>query len=162
MPDAVAAPPLLQRRKVGAPPFVPTAEQRKIIAALASFGISQEAMCELLKRDGVPCATPNTLRRAFRAELKHGREMMIAALGARMFNLATSDKDRAFSAMCFLLRTFSGPAWRVADARADEAPPADDAGDVVRFYLPDNHRREPAEEDTAPVIEGEVDGEDAA
>jgi hypothetical protein len=159
MPDTLAALPLPQRRRKGPPPFVPTSEQRRVIAALAGFGISQPAMCELLRREGAHCVNAQTLRKAFRDELKHGKELMIAALGVRMYDIAMSDRPQAFNALAFLLRTHGGAAWRAADPHRDEEmPPAPEGNaDNVHFYMPPNHRDEPeAGEEDGPVIEGEA------
>jgi hypothetical protein len=155
MPEAVAlpAPDPEPRRKRGHPPFIPTPEQRQVIAALAAFGISQKAMVELLRREGVPCVSDKTLVKAFRDELKHGRELMISALGTRMYDIAMSDRPNAYNALCFLLRTFGGPAWRVADAK-DEVPPPPETGVAMIFPRPEMTR---AEEPTPPTIEAEAD-----
>jgi hypothetical protein len=162
MPDAIAVPRPKRRTK---PPYVPSEAHRQVISMLASVNISQEAMAALLKANGAGCSVP-TLKKAFKQELALGRELAVAKLAGRMFSLAMSDKPQAFSALAFLLRTIGGPEWRRADPRGDEAPPAAD-GDAdtgnpnVHFYLPSNGRDRPAEDDP-PVIEGEVDAEDAA
>jgi hypothetical protein len=133
MPEVAAlpAPDSRPRRKRGGQPFEPTPELRRLIAALATFGISQQAMTELLRRDGVPCVHVRTLARAFREELKIGRELMISALGTRMYDIAMSNHPSAFGATAFLLRTFGGPAWRVADNKDEAPPPPDNAGAMI-------------------------------
>jgi hypothetical protein len=137
-------------------PFVPTPEQRRLVTLLGSIGISQPTMRKLLAVNGPSCSIP-TLRKAFRDELRSGREMMIAQLGARMYQIAMSDKPQAFSALCFLLRTFGGEQWRVADARRDEDAPPSDGETNVHFYLPPNYRNEPEpDDDDPPTIEAET------
>jgi hypothetical protein len=159
-PEAVAISPTPERprRRPGHPTYVPTEAHRQVISMLASVNISLPVMAALLTANGAPCSVP-TLRKAFREELKHGRELAVAKLAGRMFALAMSDKPSAFGACAFLLRTIGGPAWRVADERRDEDAPAGvgDVGEVVHFYLPPNYRNEPeAGEEDGPVIEGEA------
>jgi hypothetical protein len=145
MPGAVALPtpePLTPRRKRGPAPYTPTPEIRKLITVLAGFGISQPAMVEVLKREGLPCTAVTTLRRSFRTELKLGKEMLITSLGLKLYEHAMSDKPTAYNALVFLLKTVGGQAWRTAETKTDEVPrPADSEDKRVHIYIPDNGRQ---------------------
>jgi hypothetical protein len=144
MPEAAAIPlpaPERRRRRGGQAPFVPTKEQRDAVAIMAALGASQPTMIALLCRNGGMCKDLKTLRKAFREELKQGREHLVTALGSKMVSWATGDGPHAFSACAFLLRTLGGWQWRLPkgddsdlpDGRTSELP-----GKIV--ILPDNRR----------------------
>jgi len=121
-----AANPLLApsrpRRRGGTPLFVPLQEQRDLVAVMSALGASEPVMLEILRRNNrnnVPCRSRMTLRKAFRAELKQGKENLITTLGLRMVRLATTDGPHSFSACAFLLRTWGGPQWRLPKGQSD-------------------------------------------
>jgi hypothetical protein len=132
---------------------------RKLITVLAGFGISQQAMVAVLKREVLPCTAVTTLRRSFRTELKLGKEMLITSLGQKLYEHAMSDKPTAYNALVFLLKTFGGQAWRLAETKSDEASPASAYLEVVHFFMPPNSRDapEPMDSDDGRVIEGSAE-----
>jgi hypothetical protein len=162
MPEAAAIllPAPERRRRGGQAPFVPTKEARDAVAIMAALGASEQVMLAILRRNDVPCRSPNTLRKHFREELKQGREHLVTALGLKMVSWATGDGPHAFSACAFLLRTLGGWQWRVPkDQEVDDLRGANVAAvNNVRFYLPSNGREntlgtkaEPVSTETAPV-----------
>src|SRR6516165_10350003 len=107
MPAAVPLPAPERPYRQGGyqPPFVPTKEARDAVAIMAALGASQPTMIAVLGRNGVICKDRKTLRKAFREELRQGRENLITTLGLRMVRMATNDGPHSFQACAFLLRT---------------------------------------------------------
>jgi hypothetical protein len=108
----------------------------------------------------VRCTSITTLRRAFKAELAFGRELVTISLGMRLYNLATHDGPHSFSACCFLLCTFGGPQWRLPKDTDDPRVPAtDEADNNVVIYLPENHRDHIPDENMVepPTIDAQVE-----
>jgi hypothetical protein len=164
-------------RGIKAPTFQPTPEQRCTVEMLAAFGISHNAICNELVRQGVPCRSHSTLTKKFRAELTHGRERLIASLGQRVLAIAMSDKPNALTAAQYLLSRLGGEQWRLPkDGEADAAGaepnqrrvidtdgvPVEMVNNVI-FRMPPNGRDKPDEADVeetkdGPVIEGRAEG----
>lgn len=99
--------------------FQPTEEERKLVLALASYGIPQEAMCLLIKRPvgkaGVlkPISGP-TLRKHFRAELDEGEPSVIAKVADALVKTALDRKHPGHVvAARFFLKARAG--WRETD-----------------------------------------------
>jgi hypothetical protein len=111
---------------------------------MVTVGASETVMLEILQRNGVNIRHPRTLRRAFKEELKQGREHLIASLGMKMLRHAMGDGPHSFSALAFLLRTMGGPQWRVPkdedeDQAAAAASATNDTPTVI--ILPANGRQ---------------------
>jgi hypothetical protein len=125
------------------------------VGILAGCGASEYAILNVLQRQGVACNSRHALCRAFKEELRHGRETMVAALSMRLYHLATTDGPHSFQALAFLLRSRGGPAWRVPKGEdGDPRVPADEDNSVV-IYLPSNGRDPPP--DAGTEIEGEAE-----
>jgi hypothetical protein len=143
--EALPAPDQPRRARIGAPPFVPTQEARNVVSIMAALGASHDVMLQILARNGVPCRSRTTLRKAFREELKQAHENLITTLGLRMVHMATTDGPHSFSACAFLLRSRGGPAWRIpkgqsdADLHAAAAAGMDGVNDV-QIVIPHNFR----------------------
>jgi hypothetical protein len=67
--------------------FKPTAEQKRLVKVLSSFGIRQE---DIATRVGL--RSPKTLRKHFRKELDLGRIEADIRVGKTLYQLATSGK----------------------------------------------------------------------
>jgi hypothetical protein len=89
------------------------------------------------------------LNRAFKQELRHGRETMIAVLSMRLYHLATTDGPHSFQALAFLLRSRGGEAWRAKVEDDDPRVPTDEVDNNVVIYLPENRR------DNGPTIDAD-------
>lgn len=103
----------------GRPPFEPTAEERKLVLALASYGIPQPHMCLLVKRpkgksgELKPISEP-TLRKHFRAELDEGEPSVIAKVADSLVKTALDRKHPGHVvAARFFLKARAG--WRETD-----------------------------------------------
>ena len=103
----------------GRPPFQPTAEERQLVNALASYGIPQSAMVFLIKRpkgkDGelAPISIP-TLTKHFRRELDEGEPAMIARVADALVKTALDRKHPGHVvAARFVLKARAG--WRETD-----------------------------------------------
>jgi hypothetical protein len=99
--------------------FVPTDEQRAIVELLTAFGVSRQAICTELVRNGVPCRSVTTLQKRFKREIEQGTDRLAITLGRRLMSLALGDGPHAFAATTFLLRTRCGVAWRDPKELAD-------------------------------------------
>jgi hypothetical protein len=111
-----------RRRRLGLT-FEPTDEQRYMVELLSAFGIPERAICAELMRQGVQCASDNTLRRKFRAELTNGRDRLVATLGQRVLAIAMSNQTNNLTACQYLLHRIGGPMWREPkEDIADEVP----------------------------------------
>lgn len=103
----------------GRPPFVATDEERKLVLALAAYGIPQEAMVLLIKRprgkagELKPISVP-TLVKHFRTELDEGEPSVIAKVADSLVKTAL---DRTHPghvvAARFFLKARAG--WRETD-----------------------------------------------
>ena len=103
----------------GRKPFEPTADERKLVLALASYGIPQPAMCLLIKRpkgkaqELKPISEP-TLRKHFRAELDEGEPSVIAKVADALVKTALDRKHPGHVvAARFFLKARAG--WRETD-----------------------------------------------
>jgi hypothetical protein len=102
-----------EKRGRGQPPFEPTDSQRQLVRVLVSNGNGMGVIAQLIGRD------PKTIRRAFRDELRNGREFVVAQMGAALVRAGMGGN---VFALRYWLATHGGPEWResrhieVADA----------------------------------------------
>jgi hypothetical protein len=82
--------------------FEPTEEQRRLVRAMAGFGIRQDDIAAHLEID------PKTLRKHFRRELDRGTVEANAKVAQSLFNMATSGNNVA--AAIFWMKARAG--WR--------------------------------------------------
>jgi hypothetical protein len=119
---------------MGRPAYKPEPWARQLVETLTAVGASQPAICRELARLGQPCASPQTLAKAFTQELAHGRERRVINYGLRMHALAMSDGPGAFPALKFMLGVLGGKQWRAPkDLGEDEPPPGHATGEVVHI-----------------------------
>lgn len=98
----------MAKSKGGRPAWRPTAKERETVKALTSYGISQEAICAVLK------VTRITLTKHCKHELACGVAEANAAVAASMFRMATkAPYSVRFSAAKFWLAARAG--WRDVD-----------------------------------------------
>jgi hypothetical protein len=83
-------------------PFEPTEEQRRLVRAMAGFGIRQDDIAAHLEID------PKTLRKHFRRELDRGTVEANAKVAQSLFNMTTQGNDVA--AAIFWMKARAG--WR--------------------------------------------------
>lgn len=103
----------------GRPPFEATEEERKLVMALAGYGIPQEAMVLLIKRprgkggELRPISIP-TLVKHFRSELDEGEPSVIAKVADSLVKTALDRKHPGHVvAARFFLKARAG--WRETD-----------------------------------------------
>ncbi len=91
------------RSNRGKPPFKPTREQRKMVEAMAGFGISQEEIAACIG-DGI---SVTTLVKYFRQELNTATAKMVAQVGAGLFQAALKARTdpRYQTSAIFFLKT---------------------------------------------------------
>ena len=82
--------------------FVPTAEQRRIVKAMAGFGVPHEGIAVMLDIDA------KTLRKHFHPELERGSVEATAQVAQSLFQMATQGKNVA--AAIFWMKARAG--WR--------------------------------------------------
>jgi hypothetical protein len=80
----------MSEQLIGRLPFVPTEEQRHLVGALAGLGVPQPVICSLI---GI--GSHHMLRRAFKDELAHAREKLIAAMGVTLVRQALGGNVQA-------------------------------------------------------------------
>jgi hypothetical protein len=103
----------------GRPPFEATDEERKLVLALASYGIPQPMMCLLITRPRGKAGTPTpisepTLRKHFRTELDTGEPSLIAKVADSLVKTALDRKHPGHVvAARFFLKARAG--WRETD-----------------------------------------------
>jgi hypothetical protein len=125
-------------------PYSATEENRRLVKAMAGYGVPHEGIATLLEID------PKTLRRHYRKELDRGSVEATAKVAQSLFQMATVDKNVA--AAIFWMKARAG--WR---EKPDPNAIAIDAGSglVVTYQWADESEGEEA----VPVLAGEVDGE---
>src|SRR5260370_41952876 len=87
------------------PRFIPTAEQRRNVEALAAYGIPEEELARTIGEHGIDA---KTLRKYFRRELDVAATKANSAVAQTLYQLATSGKCPA--ATMFWLKCRSG--WK--------------------------------------------------
>jgi hypothetical protein len=130
--------------------FMPTDEQRAIVELLTAFGVSRQAICTELVRNGVPCRSVTTLQKRLKREIEQGTDRLAITLGRRLMSLALGDGPHAFAATTFLLRTRCGVAWRDPKELADTDPTA--AQNTGAWIYP-QATMEPPEAPAGPTID---------
>jgi len=96
------------KRGRGRPVFEPTAEQRRLVKALAAVGVSQNDIALVVEIDA------KTLRKHFRTELDLGAIEANAKVAQALFKRATEEKGAAgVQAAIFWLKVRAG--WRDTD-----------------------------------------------
>jgi hypothetical protein len=129
-------------------PFEPTEEQRRLVRAMAGFGIRQDDIAAHLEID------PKTLRKHFRRELDRGTVEANAKVAQSLFNMATQGNNVA--AAIFWMKARAG--WRekhdLEVTGKDGAPlvPAPPPPLTVTFVRP-GHPLPGAKPPGPPVIE---------
>lgn len=88
----------------GRKPFAPTPENKKIVLALAGYGVPEFAIASELKID------PKTLRKHFRHELDHGISKANALVAESLFKKAIGNGTGGVAAAIFWAKTRMG--WR--------------------------------------------------
>lgn len=119
---AKAAPKAATRRKPPnpKPPFVPTADQRKIVTLACGVGMTQDQIRKLVinESSGEPIS-PTTLRDHFREELDSGQAKVMAQVAGNLVGIATSKTHKgAVTAAIFYLKTQAK--WREPEPFASE------------------------------------------
>jgi hypothetical protein len=102
------------RTGAGRPEFEPTDDQRKVVKAMAAYGIPQFDIARV-----IGCSAP-TLRLHFALELETGSTEATAQIAQTLFNIATGGGKDAAGACMFWLRCRAG--WRDRDGPAAEPP----------------------------------------
>ena len=83
-------------------PYCATEEQRRLVKAMAGYGVPHEGIAVMLEID------PKTLRRHYRRELDRGSVEATAKVAQSLFQMATVDKSVA--AAIFWMKARAG--WR--------------------------------------------------
>lgn len=109
---------MLEFKPKGRPEHAPTEKDRKTVQAMASYGVPQDNIAEVL---GI---APKTLRKHYDRELKISRTVANAQVAQSLFQVATGPGDSAskVSAAKFWLECQAG--WKRAGA---DQPERDDA-----------------------------------
>ena len=89
-------------RKIGRPPHQPTERDRKIVEALAGFGIPAAKIADVLGLG------QSTLYRHYGEEMKRGSAMVEAKLTGNLLRLADGSDATALKAIIFSLTTRFG------------------------------------------------------
>jgi len=125
-------------------PYCPTEEQRRMVRAMAGYGVPHEGIAVMLEIDA------KTLRRHYRQELDRGSVEATAKVAQSLFQMATVDKNVA--AAIFWMKARAG--WR---ERPDPSAIGIHATSpvVVTYHWADESERE----DGVPILAGDVESE---
>jgi hypothetical protein len=96
--------------------FEPGDEQRRLVRALAGFGVPQDDVAKHLAID------PKTLRKHFRQELDSGTIEANAKVAQSLFQMATQGKNVAAAIFWMKARAGWSERQRVEHANADGSP----------------------------------------
>lgn len=132
-------------------PYVPTDNAREAVRILSANGVSEPVMAKLLH------ISKSTLFKYFKVEIRDGRDMITAKMGAALVKEGLAGN---VAAQRYWLGTHGGEAWRIPK-NSDLNPDIFDSEQSrhpVQFYMPSNGRDEP--EDLGPIIDMTI--EDAA
>jgi hypothetical protein len=99
------------------PRFDPTSEQRRMVRAIAGFGIAEKEIAASIGERGID---PKTLRKHFRRELDTGATKANLAVAQSLFKMATSGSHPG-AAMFWLARR-GGAAWKETTAVEHSGP----------------------------------------
>lgn len=111
----------------GRPPFVPTAEQRKLVEALAGYGIPRDQICQLVTDKNGKGICEDTLRKVFPAELGAGTAKANAKVAGALFKNAVENMNVA--AQIFWAKTRMG--WK--ETSVQEHSVAEDGSFKIEF-----------------------------
>ena len=100
--------------------FAPTDEQRRLVKAMAGYGVPHEGIAVLLDVD------PKTLRKHFSQELERGSIEATAKVGQSLFRMATEGNNVA--AAIFWMKARAG--WREKHELVLSTRPAGQLTDV--------------------------------
>jgi hypothetical protein len=100
-------------------PYYPTDEQRRMVKAMAGYGVPHEGIAVMLDIDA------KTLRRHYRQELDRGSVEATAKVAQSLFQMATVDKNVA--AAIFWMKARAG--WREKHELVLSAQPAEALSD---------------------------------
>jgi hypothetical protein len=126
---------------VPARPFIPTDEQRRLVKAMASFGVQHDHIAVVVR------CSPPTLRKRFRQELDTATIEANARVAQCLYQQATTPGNIA--ATIFWLKARAG--WR--EKQQVEVTGKDGGPTVIevrRFFQP------PDDDPPIPVLEGRV------
>jgi hypothetical protein len=132
-------------RQHGKPPFVPTEEQRRMVAGMASVRMSQQEMTNIIwnPHTNKPLGK-KALIKHFRRELIEGADKLRALLGQRWLDLIYSKDDRvAWHAVEFGLKYICGyreGSPQVNVALQQKGVPGIDSTFKIEFVGVDNKR----------------------
>jgi hypothetical protein len=118
------------------PAFQPTADQRNTVTALASYGVSHDDICRVVRWLGNPIS-PKTLRKHFGDELATGSVNANAAVAQSLFQKARGKGIGSVTACIFWLKARAG--WRDVQSVELGGPDGEalDSGPlVVKFVEP--------------------------
>lgn len=88
-----------KKRRVGAPSFKPTDEQRRLVQQMTAVGIKQVDIARVLTEGGI---CHKTLTKHFREEIDTGKTKAVAAVAGALFNTALAGNT---AAQIFFLKT---------------------------------------------------------
>ncbi|MGD1324965.1 hypothetical protein [Pandoraea pnomenusa] len=110
----------------GRKPFVPTAADRNLVKAMASFGVPHEAIAgHVINPQTAKPLDAKSLRKHFRTELDSGNAASQALVAKTVFRHATGKGAGAASAAIFLAKVRLGwkePPQRLEHTGADGGP----------------------------------------
>ena len=107
------------------PAHKPTSESRELVGRLASIGIPQDKIADVI---GVSAPT---LRAHYRAELDGAALRANAAVAGNLFKMATGDGPRAVTAAIFWMKTRGG--WKENDISQQD--PTELAREIQRSLI---------------------------
>ena len=121
----------------GRPAYQPNDADRKMVTALAGFGITHEDIClKVLGPNGKPIS-PKTLRKHYAHELATGSITATAAVANNLFRMATGRGREAATCAIFWMKARAR--WRTAERGDEEDAAAGNGGltvNIVRFTAP--------------------------
>ena len=133
-------------------PYVPTDEQRRLVKAMAGYGVPHEGIAIMLEID------PKTLRRHYRGELDRGSVEATAKVAQSLFQMATVEKSVA--AAIFWMKARAG--WREkqevqvqVDARPVQQLTDQELENMIRYY--EREIAESEEEAKSLALEGSAE-----
>lgn len=94
----------IEKNPPGHPPFRPNAEQRRMVEAMSSCGVTQAEIATVLD------INERTLRKYFREELDKATAKANTKVALNLFKQATKDEQGSTTAAIFWLKTRAG--WK--------------------------------------------------
>src|SRR4051794_35742439 len=126
-------------------PYSATEEQRRLVRAMAGYGVPHEGIAIMLDID------PKTLRRHYRHELDRGSVEATAKVAQSLFQMATVDKNVA--AAIFWMKARAG--WREKHEVQVTTRTAREFSDAELLRIIEHHRDdiEAEKDEPAPALE---------